>query len=200
MIALFFICLNINNNESKLKKIQIALIKETKKAMADLNIGIRDNLEKDEPFLIIVDSSIKELNAKFTMEYGFDSGKKDLASRWYKEPRIRISPIFYSILLKIRDTSNLIYLQTKSIIAHELTHYLQKSIMNDFAPYTALGDPDMEQKSLTEFEAYSIGCYYFLSKYNSGSLKKIMNSLVSPKEKMILIMNVATDIFFPDSR
>jgi len=187
----------IIENSVQVAEIKKELLIDTKRIMALLSIGTRLNLYKDDPLLFVIDSSLNSFNTKFTSEWGLDSGAIALSLRWAKSPKIRVSTILKSVLLKETDTTSIVYLKAKTIILHELVHYLQKApaVQNPYP--TSLRDHQMAMKNLREFEAYSVSSFYFLEHYDKNTLKEIMSTEENIQTKCYLIMDVVADILYP---
>ena len=48
-----------------------------------------------------------------------------LAHHFSKKPKILISPLLYAVIIKTKDTSDIVYYKGLSIVIHEMTHYFQ---------------------------------------------------------------------------
>jgi hypothetical protein len=186
----------IEDSENDLA-VKSQLFASAKRIMTVLNISIRKNLYKDEPLLFIIDYSLSSFNAKFSANWGLDSGAIALSLRWTKSPKIRVSNILKNVLLKKTDTASMVYLKAKAIVLHELVHYLQTTPAVRNASSTHLRDHEMITKNLREYEAYSVSSFYFLENYDKKKLKEIMNSIGSMQMKCYLIMDSVADILYP---
>jgi hypothetical protein len=163
---------------------------QTKSVMGILHIKIRDSLHKDEFLYFVVDSTLKEYG-KFKTAYKngvvFDCGDNERRTRFYLQPRIHLRPSIDSIVFKGRDTTKFAQVMARSIVIHELCHYLEEVWTPDDAP--PIKSKREYYSRVGEFTAYSACAYYFYRNYNKRFLKRVMRSKKSMKCKMVALVN-----------
>ena len=174
--------------------------KETAKIMDILGISIRTRLEKDDSITIHLKNDFA-LNASFGQhQIGFikRDGLIDSSARWYIKPSIDITPLLDSIISKKIDTSKKVYTRACCFIIHELTHYFQKSIppINYFEPNNNF-EYNKYISQQTEFEAYAVGSYYFLKKFNKRKLNKIMRLRIDKERRFKYLINAFWEEVYP---
>jgi hypothetical protein len=176
-----------------------ALLKDTYRIMSILNFRIRDNVKKDGYLQPCV--NVQRDNS-FAAGFAYNPenlvGSKTDTSRYFRYSILHMSISLYSIISKQKDTTFESYEEAKSIVVHELAHYLQQT---NNIPYIEATDNNRTEyiSQPSEFEAHSVGCYYFLEKYDRKELKRIVNLKMPVKEKCKLIINQYWRIIYPNS-
>lgn len=178
-----------NNVKKEFKKI----IADTKSVMRELKIEIRKNINRDDILLMKVDSTYPPFNSNFTADIDTTMGSKFITYhydlRQYNNPCIFVSPLLVPIIKKQIDTTNLIHIKAVSCLVHELTHYFQ--VTSD-SSYTEPTNDSMMKEYMyrpTEFEAFTVQAYFFLKKYDSEKLKKILKSTNPTRGQRELLIN-----------
>lgn len=177
-----------------------SLLNETKEIMKELSIKQRTNLKMDDSLTVFINKNDFALNAAFGLanpKNGVMTPPDNIKLRFYKKPLIKISPILDSIVNHTKDTLKLIYLKAYSIIVHELAHYLQET-WDEI--YYSIDDLKNEKEYIlqpTEFEATTIGSYYFLKHFAPNELTEIKKINVPEKRKFELIINAYRRHVYP---
>jgi len=156
--------------------------------MKTLGFRVRKNLASDGYIQLIIDSTVQD--ATFT--YIKSEVVNTDSERYYKKPLIRISPSLYDIIFKQKDVTNKMYLSSQSILIHEITHYLQVADEENYYYIFKDKNPDVKRyfNQPSEFEAYSVGDYFFLKQYDKKALKNIMKQELDIHRKCELLINL----------
>lgn len=177
------------------------LLNDAHRIMKILRIKIRDSTSKDGELIAIINRNKQHyLDAEFGVLKGHEVPSFQDPKRYYLHSYLRLSVILNKILTNKIDTTFKCYLKAKSIVVHELTHYLQSSYdINPITPTNAKEFIDYI-KQQQEFEAYSAEGYYFLENFDKNILNHIMHLKVSLHRKCELLIDGVFKIQFPKAQ
>jgi hypothetical protein len=174
------------------------LIKETIGMMKLLNIRVRDSIAKDgalkigtidtiaNPFQKGIGATFARAKSGRTLDSNGDAVK-------YMFPIIYVTHFIDSILSDRKDTSKISEVYARSVLVHELTHYLQKTVT---ITYGSRGKSLEEYINLPdENEGLSIHAYYFLRHYSPNTLVAIQQKKMDTKQFRLSIINAMYSIF-----
>ncbi|OJJ16713.1 hypothetical protein BKI52_32930 [marine bacterium AO1-C] len=147
------------------EEIKSELLVETLKIMDLLNINIRTSFwDKKDGDIKYVEGS-EYLGAFF---WNIADDWENPETRVYKDPTIALNPRARQLLLKPKNEDEGFF--GKSLVVHELTHYLQVAdykILQGWPDYHIPYDPSnplLYYSQQVEFEAFTVCSYYYLVK------------------------------------
>ncbi|MEO6611200.1 MAG: hypothetical protein ABIT05_03675 [Chitinophagaceae bacterium] len=199
-VCAILLILSINANSQKVKfrgNFDLpGLVKETAGIMTSLGIKIRENMEKDDTLKLDVTTKKEFFNAEF-ISHLVATPNKNSNQRYYILPIIMISPTLDSVLFNKVDTNAFTRLKAFETIVHEITHFLQITLEDNYFRPTDMKDFNKYASQLSEIEAYAVGGYYFLKYYNKKKLKTILKSKTSNLEKMKSLFKTLYETLYP---
>lgn len=196
---LFF--MTLINYEHKKNTIRVKkYISETTAIMKSLDIDVRDSIKQDGQLLFQIIDSIK--NPTYSGSAGVFNNTS--AGRVvdsignlvkYKTPIIFLSVEVDSILRERANKSRFAEVYASSIIVHELTHYLQKTLSKRY------GKLSFEElyRLPSEQEAYTVQAYYFIKHYSPNTIKKYVSGNKNSLQYRIDIFNEMIKLYKTDS-
>ena len=177
------------------KRIDRSLLMESNRIMRILKFPLRTTINRDGMLGLVVKRGSKYLDASFNNPF-YDVLDQYDKNRVYQAPFILITELCLDISTKARDTTRLFYIRSRETIVHELTHYLQSTF--DTKTVDAQKDFKGYVSNPTEFEAYSVGAYYFLENYNKAELMRIMIKNITVEHKCQLLINAFFKVIYPN--
>lgn len=206
LILLFTTCspkINLNKSKYKLAKTDASIfINETKKIMNILGINIRDSLQYDGTIQTIISDSLfgyyKDFGLFFPDSNLVGMINNNIESRVYAYPIINIATNIDSIIIEKKDTSIYQEIYARSVIIHELTHYLQKT-------YTYVGSKNRISNGKKfyynlpdEKEAYAVQYYFMFKNLDSNRINMLSTFplLKSKEELWELFIDFGEKLFF----
>jgi len=177
------------------KSIDRQLLLEARDIMNILKIKVRSTLRFDGQIELSIKKGSHYLDASFNNNFGNDFLAEYDVNRVYKAPFLIITELCLNISNKTKDTTVFYYTRARETIVHELTHYLQASFdMTKVDPKSNLKGYISEP---TEFEAFSVGAYYFLQHTNKNELTRIMGLNIGLTDKCKILINTFYKLIYP---
>jgi hypothetical protein len=154
----------------------------------NLDVKIRSTLAKDGSLKIKADTTLPIMNATFTGYDPLPSNTDPL--RYYLNPEITATPFLLNLTTRHKLSNSLIYQFSRSVIIHELVHYLQISSSNKY--FTPSSSDSIEIRKYysqkDELEAMAVQYYFMIGKRKKDELIKIMNleCTIDDKKKLLV--------------
>jgi hypothetical protein len=180
------------NMKSEIIKI---ILTETHEVMNALKITRRINTSLDGPLDFYVYNFRPGLEGTF-QDY-IPENKLSGIERYYPKSRIVISKRVNSALSNPNSVSQEELVFCKSIVAHELTHFLQIGRDEQLLPASVIGYKNYVLQP-KEFEGHTVNAYYYLMKMSPDTLSIIMKKDISTAEKWRLLINAFRSFVFPN--
>ena len=185
-ILLIFLFLFLKGESQVSTPVQIIsidspILKSVLEISIKLGIPKRNNLHKDSHIELYVDSDLMMFSAKYLMSYYKKSGEivfEGTDSAYLTTPHIILSPLLYSVFYRKIDTIKTAIVKAESIIMHELAHYIQNTLSENYYMPKDLSKQEMEKYlgQPDELYASAVEAYYYYEQTDYQKLKKILKS------------------------
>jgi hypothetical protein len=176
------------------------LIPKTIEIMNYLHIRVRDSLKQDgvlqiQPLETTNNPNYKNASAVFARSKSGRTLDSNGDAIKYSHPIIYIDASIDTLIKNKGHQSKFKKFYGKTILVHELTHFLQKTVYITYGSRTKENDPAYYFRLPDENEAWAVSAYYFLKHYSPEILKNIPQNDVSSQEYRLALYNAMAKIF-----
>jgi hypothetical protein len=166
---------------------------ETKHIMNHLGIRIRDSIDMDGKMVFhVIDTLLQPTLKDFDGQFARSKSGRTLDNNGdavkYSAPIIYLSKMVDSILSEKRNESHFMEIYARSILVHELTHYLQKTVVITYSNRAESAEKYLSYQD--ENEAFTVQAYYLLKYYAPERLQEQSSFQSSIKYREFLLNNM----------
>lgn len=166
------------------KKVQADLLQATKTAMKATNYELRANIHLDSQLVFMVDPTFQALKARFDSKQGRYVKDVGMSTLFYHDPTIIYSPFMDSVITGLLQVDRNTLITVKSIIVHELAHYLCNREDGDQLPTEESLSEQQYYYQPFEQIAWKVQSYYYVKNYDIKFFNDIMKSPKSIDTKL----------------